>query len=104
MHFNCLDTFGYLYFLKAFAEPEPTIKFKEAWVPLHVIFFLLPQNMLILKIKNIWSPGVTNCSFPMKRPNKKKISVFPVTGLKILGRVGTHILRRKSLVSIYVFS
>ena len=24
-------------------------------------------------------------------PNKKKISVFQVTGLKILGRVGTHI-------------
>ena len=27
----------------------------------------------------------------MCRPNKKKISVFRVTGLKILGRVGTHI-------------
>ena len=25
------------------------------------------------------------------RTNKKKISVFRVTGLKILGRVGTHI-------------
>ena len=25
------------------------------------------------------------------RPNKKKISLFQVTGLKILGRVGTHI-------------
>ena len=26
------------------------------------------------------------------RPNKKIISVFRVTGLKILGRAGTHIL------------
>ena len=29
-------------------------------------------------------------SMPL-RPNKKKISVFQVTGLKILGRIGTHI-------------
>ena len=28
-------------------------------------------------------------SMPL-RPNKKMISVFRVTGLKILGRVGTH--------------
>ena len=33
----------------------------------------------------------SRCSENVIRPNKK-ISVFPATGLKLLGRVGTHIL------------
>ena len=38
---------------------------------------------------------------PFIRPNK--ISVFWVTGLEILGRVGTHILKKEKKIWIFFF-
>ena len=50
---------------------------------------IIPKDMNDMN-KEEMSRYVSQSNFHMG-PNNKKISVFRVTGLKILGRIGTHI-------------
>ena len=52
------------------------------------VMFSVPRNET--KQSNI-EQGCTACIYAYLRPNNK-ISIFRVTGLKILGRVGKHML------------
>ena len=44
----------------------------------------------MIEFRKCFNEIMMSCSDTVRRPNKK-ISVFRVTGLKILGRVGTHV-------------
>ena len=74
--------------LEEVAMPQNGINF-EGIAALSEAFSCNPKLRVLNLNDNTFTEKGANAMAKV-RPNKK-ISVFPVTGLKILGRVGTHI-------------
>ena len=59
-----------------------------------MVFFIFIIITIIISSSSSSSSSISSSSSSSIRPNKKK-KVFPVTGLKILDRVGTHFFLEK---------